>query len=249
MGAMLGKEWLQSFDRSGQAGPSEEQGRFRQRKFNSIQQWHLEGTILFLPNLLLFSVTLFFAGLSLYLSPINRVIAGLLIAVLGLAVGFWHVSVLAGAIWPLCPYQSAASRAVRLLGLRTSSLWTRLRRLGGHPRRTPAEVKDAMFARVRSCKAHLLQIPSLTLGSWNLFPRFVKSRGNSERNIGNIAMVTQEHISTTQAIGWLIETTSNRDDLLAVAEFIITFDHLSCMSVLQDREVWQRFSSLGMRRL
>ncbi|KAG8948408.1 hypothetical protein FRC04_009778 [Tulasnella sp. 424] len=113
MGAMLGKEWLQSFDRTGQTGLSEEQGRLRQRKFNGIKRWHLEGTILFLPNLLVFSVALFFAGLAVYLLPINTAVAGLLIAVLGLALGVWFVTVLAGAIWPLCPYQSAASRALR----------------------------------------------------------------------------------------------------------------------------------------
>ncbi|KAG8971151.1 hypothetical protein FRC05_011435 [Tulasnella sp. 425] len=127
MGAMLGKEWLQSFGRSGQTGAPEEQGRLRQRKFNGILQWHLEGVILFLPNLLLFSVTLFFAGLALYLFPINKVVAGLLIAVLGFSAVVWLVTVLVGAIWPLCPYQSAASRALRLVGRRAALYWVQNR--------------------------------------------------------------------------------------------------------------------------
>ncbi|KIO20334.1 hypothetical protein M407DRAFT_81690, partial [Tulasnella calospora MUT 4182] len=49
VGAMMAKEWLQSFDRSGQTGPLEEQGRFRQGKFNGVQQWHLESIIRSLP--------------------------------------------------------------------------------------------------------------------------------------------------------------------------------------------------------
>ncbi|KIO33235.1 hypothetical protein M407DRAFT_65685, partial [Tulasnella calospora MUT 4182] len=49
VGAMMAKEWLQSFDRTGQTGPLEEQGRFRQRKFNGVQQWYLEPIIQFLP--------------------------------------------------------------------------------------------------------------------------------------------------------------------------------------------------------
>ncbi|KAG8935019.1 hypothetical protein FRC01_010524 [Tulasnella sp. 417] len=42
VGAMMAKEWLQSFDRTGQTGPVEEQAIFRQRKFDGVQQWHLE---------------------------------------------------------------------------------------------------------------------------------------------------------------------------------------------------------------
>ncbi|KIO20125.1 hypothetical protein M407DRAFT_81916, partial [Tulasnella calospora MUT 4182] len=49
VGAMMAKEWLQSFDRTGQTGPLEEQGRFRQRKFDGVQRWHLESIIQFLP--------------------------------------------------------------------------------------------------------------------------------------------------------------------------------------------------------
>ncbi|KIO32702.1 hypothetical protein M407DRAFT_48666, partial [Tulasnella calospora MUT 4182] len=67
VGAMMAKEWLQSFDRTGQTGPLEEQARFRQRKFNGIRQWHLEAVIKFLPNLLLLSVIFFFVGIGFYL--------------------------------------------------------------------------------------------------------------------------------------------------------------------------------------
>ncbi|KAG8957159.1 hypothetical protein FRC00_004406, partial [Tulasnella sp. 408] len=42
VGAMMAKEWLQSFDRTGQTGPLEEQALFRQRKFNGVLEWHLE---------------------------------------------------------------------------------------------------------------------------------------------------------------------------------------------------------------
>ncbi|KIO28215.1 hypothetical protein M407DRAFT_49521, partial [Tulasnella calospora MUT 4182] len=71
VGAMMSKEWLQSFDRTGQTGPLEEQGRFRQRKFNEVERWHLETVIKSLPNVLLLSVILFFTGVGLFLWPIN----------------------------------------------------------------------------------------------------------------------------------------------------------------------------------
>ncbi|KIO22985.1 hypothetical protein M407DRAFT_48705, partial [Tulasnella calospora MUT 4182] len=49
VGAMLAKEWLQSYGRTGQAGLVEEQGRFRQQKYTAAQEWHLQSMILFLP--------------------------------------------------------------------------------------------------------------------------------------------------------------------------------------------------------
>ncbi|KIO23354.1 hypothetical protein M407DRAFT_46950, partial [Tulasnella calospora MUT 4182] len=75
VGAMMAKEWLQSFDRTGQTGPLEDQALLRQRKFNGIQQWHLEAVIKFLPNLLLLSVVFFFIGVCLFLFPINTIVA------------------------------------------------------------------------------------------------------------------------------------------------------------------------------
>ncbi|KIO33017.1 hypothetical protein M407DRAFT_65970, partial [Tulasnella calospora MUT 4182] len=49
MGVMMCKEWLHSFDRSGQTGSSEDQGRLRQRKFDGARRWELEAIIDFLP--------------------------------------------------------------------------------------------------------------------------------------------------------------------------------------------------------
>ncbi|KIO33007.1 hypothetical protein M407DRAFT_65952, partial [Tulasnella calospora MUT 4182] len=42
IGAMMCKQWLHSLDRSGQTGSVEDQGRFRQRKFDEAQTWRLE---------------------------------------------------------------------------------------------------------------------------------------------------------------------------------------------------------------
>lgn len=113
VGAMLGKEWLQSFDRSGQAGPLEQQGRSRQHKYNGAQQWHLETIILFLPNILLLSVLLFFSGLALFLSSVNHAVAGVVIAFMALGAALSSTTYVAGAISPICPYQTAVSRAIR----------------------------------------------------------------------------------------------------------------------------------------
>ncbi|KAG9038885.1 hypothetical protein FS837_001150, partial [Tulasnella sp. UAMH 9824] len=113
VGAMMAKEWLQSFNRTGQTGPLEEQALFRQRKFNGVLEWHLEAVIKFLPNLLLLSVIFFFVGVCLLLVPINAAVAGIVVAFSGIGVAFSGIVVVAGALFPTCPYQSAASSALR----------------------------------------------------------------------------------------------------------------------------------------
>ncbi|KAG9002952.1 hypothetical protein FRB90_011282, partial [Tulasnella sp. 427] len=113
MGAMLTKEWLQSYSRSGQAGPLEEQSRFRQAKYTAAKEWHLESIILFLPNLLLLSVLLFFVGLAVFLLAVNPSVAAIVIVFLGVGMTLSAVTFVAGTMSPLCPYQSAISWALR----------------------------------------------------------------------------------------------------------------------------------------
>lgn len=113
VGAMLGKEWLQSFDRSGQAGPLEQQGRSRQRKYNGVQQWHLETIILFLSNILLLSILLFLNGLALFLFSVNKAVAAVVIAFMVLGATLSSATYVAGATSSLCPYQTAVSWAIR----------------------------------------------------------------------------------------------------------------------------------------
>ncbi|KAG8915358.1 hypothetical protein FRC01_003691, partial [Tulasnella sp. 417] len=151
VGAMMAKEWLQSFDRTGQTGPLEEQARFRQRKFNGVLEWHLEAVIKFLPNLLLLSVIFFFIGVCLFLFPINTVVAGIVIAFSGIGVVFSSIVIVASAISPTCPYQSAASSALRrgFLGLVQPwrLVWQKIIR--------PAPWKTLALARKFWTKTHL----------------------------------------------------------------------------------------------
>ncbi|KAG8984415.1 hypothetical protein FRB90_005344, partial [Tulasnella sp. 427] len=114
-GAMIAKEWLQSFERSGQAGPVEHQARLRQRKFNGVKEWHMEAIILFLPNLLLIAVGLFFAATITYLFLVNQLVSGIVIAFALLGSAFVVGTVVAGTMYPTCPYQTSISTALRRL--------------------------------------------------------------------------------------------------------------------------------------
>lgn len=239
MGAMLGKEWLQSFDRSGQTGPTEEQGRFRQSKFNGVQQWHLETIILFLPNLLLFSVTLFFTGLAIYLFSIEKAVSVIVIAFEGFAVVLWSSTTIAGALQPLCPYQTAASRALRRLLHFAKACWKYVRRVDFHkfgvvvsriPRGITLRLREYQRRRTSEAQNPASVIPPK--GQPTNLHLLDKYRRHEDHD---------QHRTSAQAACWLLETASNREDQLAAVDFMRTLDLAGCGSMVQDFERWRHF--------
>ncbi|KAG9044370.1 hypothetical protein FS837_008258 [Tulasnella sp. UAMH 9824] len=115
VGAMLAKEWLQSFERGGQVGPLHEQVLRRQHKFNGVRQWQLEPMTRLLPTLLLISVVLFFFGLIEFLVPVDNSAAGVVIAFSILGGIFYILTTSAAALWDACPYQTSVSKASKYL--------------------------------------------------------------------------------------------------------------------------------------
>ncbi|KAG9043498.1 hypothetical protein FS837_009477 [Tulasnella sp. UAMH 9824] len=266
VGAMMAKEWLQSFNRSGQTGPLEDQGKLRQRKFNGVEQWHLETVIKFLPNLLLLSVILFFAGIGLFLFPINTAVAGTVITFAGLGMILSGIAIVAGAISPLCPYQSAASNAVRrifnvLLRLwrifsRTITyhlpraiwkggcvvieiigrLWMQLHRLIRRAFTTQASQEASSSVTSMDDSSH-----STFSSIQDLFrPDLLPIRRNVQ---------AKEQIVIVQAACWLLQTTSIRADQVAVARFIRSLDRNACTLVFEDSTNWRRLLSLTCEAL
>ncbi|KAG8943597.1 hypothetical protein FRC04_002758 [Tulasnella sp. 424] len=242
VGAMMSKEWLQSFDRTGQTGPLEEQGRFRQLKFNGVEQWHLEAVIKFLPYLLLLSVILFFAGIGLFLSPINTAVAGIVIAFSGLGVFLSGISIIAGAFSPLCPYQSAASSALLRTARALHSLW-------GIIKGMPGQVSKCLEITSRKC-VHLLRgsgsesdYDSDSGPGSTSTPTFLHRGRDTNYKQGNDQMVT------AQAASWLLQTTSNLSDQLSTALFIRTLDEKACFLAFEESGTFQRLLSLACEAL
>ncbi|KAG8927732.1 hypothetical protein FRC01_007005 [Tulasnella sp. 417] len=197
VGAMMAKEWLQSFDRTGQTGPLEEQALFRQRKFNGVQQWHLEAVIKFLPNLLLLSVIFFFVGICLFLFPINTVVAGIVIAFSGIGLVSSGIVIVAGAVSPTCPYQSAASSALRRGGRGLALSWMLVWRALVRPAlsRTAVGVrKSRAYIRVRI--GSLMGGVNLAVGRFRFWHHRPASSGDSvgQQNVG------QDSGPSTQAL-------------------------------------------------
>ncbi|KAG8900186.1 hypothetical protein FRC00_014038 [Tulasnella sp. 408] len=118
-GAMLAKEWLQTFETDGQVGAIQDQVLRRQRKINGVRQWQLEPMTRLLPTLLLVSVVFFFGGLIAYLFPVDDQTAGVVTAFAIVGAVFYLVTTFAAAIWDVCPYQTWVSKASKYLVQKT----------------------------------------------------------------------------------------------------------------------------------
>ncbi|KAG9026561.1 hypothetical protein FRB95_008704 [Tulasnella sp. JGI-2019a] len=114
-GAMLAKQWLQEYARTGQIGSVEDQVRRRADKFRGAQQWQLRLVVEALPNLLLISLGLFFIGLVDYLWMIDRTVALVVLVFAGVGVVFYGLTVLVGVVYTASPFQTAVSIAIRNL--------------------------------------------------------------------------------------------------------------------------------------
>ncbi|KAG8951393.1 hypothetical protein FRC04_006164 [Tulasnella sp. 424] len=229
VGAMMAKEWLQSFDRTGQTGPPEEQGRFRQRKYNGVQGWHLESIIQSLPNLLLLSVMLFCAVVYLFLLAVNKVVAIVVFTFFSGGAVLCGAAIVMGATSPLCPYQSAASRALRRTGFLFSlQWWGRLWR---------AVIDLAV-----------VKLPQFILKALDLVrhnSRIVSTNPELERSTPSPTEAgTPEEVVAAQAARWLVGTASNRGDQIAAAQFTCTLNDTACAFAFDDWETWRRLVSL-----
>ncbi|KAG8881021.1 hypothetical protein FRB98_004586 [Tulasnella sp. 332] len=113
-GAMLAKQWVQAYERTGQTGPLDQQGIRRTEKFIGADKWGLRPVVELLPTLLLVSLALFFAALIDYLWTIDRLVA---LVVLVFAAGgalLYGLMIVAAAVFPACPFQTAPSAGLLL---------------------------------------------------------------------------------------------------------------------------------------
>lgn len=108
-GAVLAKQWLAHYERTGQTGPLDEQGLRRTKKFLGAKKWKLGHMVEALPMLILLSLGLFFIGIADYLWTLNRAVAAVATAFSAVGTALYMSMLLAAAVFPDCPYQTAPS--------------------------------------------------------------------------------------------------------------------------------------------
>lgn len=274
VGAMQAKEWIQSYDRTGQAGSPEHQARVRQRKFNGAQQWHLETIVLILPYLLLLSVLLFFVGVSLFLLPVNGTLAEVVIVTSGLGVSLSSLTIILGSISPICPYQTAASRGLRRGGKFIAQFWKQLLSYLGELRLKSVQViqSTVLAFRRQSAEAFPLQIPpsisslgiprlilrarayivkqfKAAFGDWtDLLPRYSNATQMNPSTRGKNPF-HDEYVLNADAAGWFLEMTADTQDQLILAKNICVLHSIGRDRLVTNADTWRRLSSLMLEAI
>ncbi|KAG8849658.1 hypothetical protein FRB96_000684 [Tulasnella sp. 330] len=133
-GAVLAKQWLQYYERTGQTGPIRQQAIRRTEKFLGAKSWGLAQAVDTLPALILISLAFFSAGLVDYLWQVDQDVAITVSALT--AVGFlgYGFTIVAGAISKVCPFQTSTSKSLRKLYRRGQELPSDAMEILGRPR-------------------------------------------------------------------------------------------------------------------
>ncbi|KAG8871145.1 hypothetical protein FRB97_008967, partial [Tulasnella sp. 331] len=114
-GAVLAKQWLQYYERTGQTGPIRHQGMERTKKFIGAQTWGLVRVVQSLPGLLLISLGLFATALVDYLWGVHHSVAMVFVAFGAVGTLVFVFTILVGAIYEACTFQTSFSRPLRSL--------------------------------------------------------------------------------------------------------------------------------------
>ncbi|KAG8995174.1 hypothetical protein FRB93_001207 [Tulasnella sp. JGI-2019a] len=112
-GAVLARQWLQQYERTGQTGPVRGQAIRRTEKYLGAKRWGLAQVVQALPSLLFLSIALFSIGLVDYLWVIDKTVA--LVVTVYAVVGFmaYGFTLIAGVIFRSCPFQTVLSLFIR----------------------------------------------------------------------------------------------------------------------------------------
>ncbi|KAG2079308.1 hypothetical protein BDR04DRAFT_997643, partial [Suillus decipiens] len=105
LGAVLGKQWLSNFKRSGR-GTIDDRARQRQMKIDGLRTWHFDSVLQSLPSLLQISLLLFGIALSASMWTMSTTIAIIIIASTTLGFTFYLTIVLASLMAADCPFQT-----------------------------------------------------------------------------------------------------------------------------------------------
>ena len=107
----MAKQWLNEYS-TGLSGNSRQIARLRQLRLNGLRRWHVKEIVAVLPVLLQVASALFFAGLLVLLWQLNRVVAIVATALVGLLFIFSLSTIILPSIAPGCAYLSPPSRAL-----------------------------------------------------------------------------------------------------------------------------------------
>jgi hypothetical protein len=111
-GAVMGKQWLNSFKASRGRGSLEERGFQRQKRLDGLEYWHLQTVLGAFLVLLQISLLLFGLSLSANMWTQQRTISSVIISATALGILFYVGTILISVLHPDSPFQTAGSTLV-----------------------------------------------------------------------------------------------------------------------------------------
>ncbi|KAF9642514.1 hypothetical protein BDM02DRAFT_3105553, partial [Thelephora ganbajun] len=103
--AMLGKQWVNRYVRN-HGGSAAEKSRDRQRKLDGLKKWHFNFVIESVPVMLQLALLLLWVALSLYLWPISRTVAVVILTFTIFGAASYVFFTFATMFYYDCPYQT-----------------------------------------------------------------------------------------------------------------------------------------------
>ncbi|KAG8922585.1 hypothetical protein FRC02_011754 [Tulasnella sp. 418] len=114
-GAILGKEMLAEYKSAGALKTIPEQGRQRQKKFDSLKRYRFQLLMQILPIMLQLSLALFLMGIIDFLIPMSLAVAVVVIVPVSFGFILYIVSVVVAVEQEDAPFQTTASQSFRSL--------------------------------------------------------------------------------------------------------------------------------------
>jgi hypothetical protein len=111
-GAVMGKQWLNSFKASRGRGSLEERGFQRQKRLDGLEYWHLQTVLRAFLVLLQISLLLFGLSLSANMWTQQRTISSVIISATALGILFYVATIVISVLHPNSPFQTAGSALV-----------------------------------------------------------------------------------------------------------------------------------------
>ncbi|KAG8937499.1 hypothetical protein FRC00_004780 [Tulasnella sp. 408] len=199
IGAVVGREWLETLDRLDSTGPVEDRGRLRQRKFDGAKRWQLEPLLDLLPAVMMVSMCLFAGGIVLFAITVNKMMAAVIIANAGFLTLPAFASSLAYILFEDCPYDTTA---LRCLGY---AFW----------------IQVALFAKLRGEKPPVAGPEMVRNWFKSLLSYYRRRTNNGVPNLNDEEREIIKNQRTNARSAWrLLEMTTSKEDQLIAVEFL-----------------------------
>ncbi|KAG8986256.1 hypothetical protein FRB94_004477 [Tulasnella sp. JGI-2019a] len=255
-GAVMARQWLQYYERTGQTGPIREQAMKRTTKYLGAKSWGLTHVVETLPTLLILSIALFAVGLVDYLWAVDVTVA--IVIMVHVAVGFlgYGFTLIAGIVSYSCPFQTSISMFFRkllyvdsakeLLAKKAEAFKHRQRlrhRAETHGHKLLHKIRDELSSVWKRGLGVVLDpftaagrfirstIPNAFKWTWSRVWKILSLQGRR---------LSYDHDDKiyTQSVIWMAETAPDDDNMLTIAQNIPLISDFESMQLMAPKKAF-----------